>query len=224
MELRDYQLERIEVIRTILNNLGDNFVLKGGTSLFLYYGLDRYSEDIDLDIISGNMNIESKLRSINPEWKFNIKKDTETVFRIMVDYGSIKDEPYPLKIEISSRNKNLLRENKISYNKIDGVNVYTLEEIAKMKIQAFSGRDKIRDFYDLGYLLEYHEELFSWEDIYNIHSKFSYSDFDDLAYLLNEEINKGVIQDIDPDVYILNVNEKIEELLEKLERSDKRIR
>ena len=32
-----------------LNKSSDQFVLKGGTSLMMCYGLNRFSEDIDLD-------------------------------------------------------------------------------------------------------------------------------------------------------------------------------
>ena len=35
-------------MKSILPYFGDNFVLKGGTALSLYYGLNRYSEDIDI--------------------------------------------------------------------------------------------------------------------------------------------------------------------------------
>jgi predicted nucleotidyltransferase component of viral defense system len=46
--LEKYQEDRINLMKSILPYFGDNFVLKGGTALSLYYGLNRYSEDIDI--------------------------------------------------------------------------------------------------------------------------------------------------------------------------------
>lgn len=60
--LEKYQLDRINIIREILPLFGDNFVLKGGTALSLYYGLPRYSEDVDLDSKTLNMNFINKLK------------------------------------------------------------------------------------------------------------------------------------------------------------------
>lgn len=45
--LEKYQEQRINLIKEILPLFGDNFILKGGTALSLFYGLDRYSEDLD---------------------------------------------------------------------------------------------------------------------------------------------------------------------------------
>jgi len=101
-----YQEQRINIIKEILPNI-KNCILKGGTSLLLYYDLDRYSEDIDLDSISSNPNIFEMLKHIIQanNWNYRIAKDTPTVFRIMIDYnGQSPSGNYPLKIEVSSRN------------------------------------------------------------------------------------------------------------------------
>ena len=109
--MKEWQKDRIDIIKKILPKLGENYVLKGGTALLLYYGLDRFSEDVDLDSISGNMNILNKLKTIGQnKWNMSIKKDTGTVFRVMVDYGATNNYgDYPSKIEISSRNKKFLQ-------------------------------------------------------------------------------------------------------------------
>ena len=62
--LEQYQKDRVKLIKEILPYLGDTFVLKGGTALSLYYGLNRYSEDIDLDCTTNNMNFINKLSAI----------------------------------------------------------------------------------------------------------------------------------------------------------------
>lgn len=54
----------------------------------LYYGLNRYSEDIDLDAID-EMDITKYLKNPGYEtWNIRIAKDTPTVFRVMLDYGA----------------------------------------------------------------------------------------------------------------------------------------
>ena len=72
--MKEWQKDRIDIIKKILPKLGENYVLKGGTALLLYYGLDRFSEDVDLDSISGNMNILNKLKTIGQnKWNMSIK-------------------------------------------------------------------------------------------------------------------------------------------------------
>lgn len=125
--MEQYQSDRIKLIKEILPLLGNNYILKGGTALKLYYGLDRYSDDVDLDSISGYMNIKNHLsRHRNyKNWEIIHKKDTPTVARFMIDYhASNQNSTYPLKIEISARNKLLLENNYLKYQTIDGVNIY----------------------------------------------------------------------------------------------------
>lgn len=191
--LEQYQKERLELIKEILPYFGENFVLKGGTALSLYYGLNRYSEDIDLDCMTNNMNFISKLKRHKnfSKWNINIKKDTDTLFRAMIDYGATSHYgSYPLKIEVSSRNKDLLRSNILKYENIKSVNVYCVDELIKMKGVAFSGRDKIRDFYDLGYLLGAYPGKFSKENLFSIREKIFYCGEYELNLLLKDEISK----------------------------------
>ena len=52
MSVQNIKMHRhvIKTFLTELNSCGnDRFILKGGTALMLCYGLDRFSEDIDLD-------------------------------------------------------------------------------------------------------------------------------------------------------------------------------
>lgn len=191
--LEQYQQDRIKLIKEILPYFGDNFVLKGGTALSLYYGLNRYSEDIDLDCTTNNMNFINKLKRHKDfnKWNINIKKDTDTVFRAMIDYGATSHYgSYPLKIEVSSRNKELLRAKILNYENTNGVNIYCIDELIKMKSIAFSGRDKIRDFYDLGYLLQTYPDKFSKENLFSIREKIFYCGEDELNLLLKDENSK----------------------------------
>ena len=160
------------------------------------------------------MNFIDKLIRYNKNWKITIKKDTGTVFRAMVDYGATSNQgPYPLKIEVSSRNIGILKNNIIAYENIKGVNVYKVEEIIQMKVATFAKRDKIRDLYDLGFLLKTYPELFSRENLLNIYDNMGYKGLDDLTLLLDSEMQNNNLKEIDAEEYVLKLYEECERLL-----------
>lgn len=216
--LEKYQQERITFIKGILPLFADKFILKGGTALSLYYGLNRYSEDLDFDSKSNSKNFINalKIHKDFKQWKISIRKDTEAVFRAMIDYGAESHlGAYPLKIEISSRNKFFLQNDLLKYSNKNGVNVYDIDELIKMKVIAFGGRDKIRDFYDLGFLLQKYPQYFSKESLLSIYEKISYAGVEELNLLLNDEIAKHKLVsngEIDVKHYAQNMLKFIEEL------------
>lgn len=216
--LENYQKARIEMIIKVLHALNDNFVLKGGTALSLYYGLNRYSEDIDLDAKTNNMNV-AKILKANKNFKdynITIKKDTDTVFRAMLDYGRQSHlGNYPLKIKASSRNKTFLQQGILTYTNIDGVNVYNISELIDMKIAAFNGRDKIRDLYDLNFLLNKYFEHFDHKQLWQINERIAYCGVDELNLLLADEIKEHKlvnIGDMDLNNFAQNFQVKIENI------------
>lgn len=156
--LNNWREEHFKVINKFLiylNEKTEDFVLKGGTALLICYNLDRFSEDIDLDG-KNNRNIKKIVDDfckIN-NYKYRIAKETDTVKRFMITYNN---EERPLKIEVSYRRKEI-RNNEIT--KINGILVYNINEICLMKASAYSGRDKIRDLYDICYICNnYWDEL-----------------------------------------------------------------
>ena len=129
------------------------FVLKGGTALLKCYGLDRFSEDISLDGIKKNIIefIDKFCRKNGYEYK--IVADTDIVKRVFINYGGDK----PLKVEVSYRKRNIPKEH---YVNINGINVYTIDILCLMKINAYMSRDKLRDLYDLCYIGDrYYDKL-----------------------------------------------------------------
>lgn len=150
---REWQAKHREIISTFLKYLNgetDNFILKGGTALMSCYDLDRFSEDIDLDgkdksiggIVSDFCEKEG--------FSYRVAKDTDTVKRYMINYGNISK---PLKVEISFRKK-VIEQDEIT--KINGIAVYTIDSLCAMKANAYVGRDKIRDLYDLAFICNRH--------------------------------------------------------------------
>ena len=124
----------------------DNFVFKGGTALYLCYHLDRFSEDIDLDGRERTLvDLVTGFCGKNG-YAFRIAKDTDTVQRCMIYYGS---ERKPLKIEASYRRRDISAE---ETSRLNGILVYNIEALCVMKISAYAGRDRIRDLYDLTFI------------------------------------------------------------------------
>ena len=106
----------------LLNKQTDQFVLKGGTALSICYGLNRFSEGIDLD--GRKQDIKEIVRRFSTQHniKFRIAKDTPTVKRCLMDYGN---PLHPLKIEVSYRNRDLdISEAAKDWTRINGINVY----------------------------------------------------------------------------------------------------
>ena len=156
---RERHKQTIEEFLGFLNQRTDVYVLKGGTALMECYGLDRFSEDIDLD----GSNKEKVFEIMDQfckefNYDFRVAKDTPMVTRFMVDYkGKNQKGPKPLKIEISHRRDNI-PEREIT--KRNGITTYKLNNLALMKANAYSARDKIRDLHDVAYIVNnYSSEL-----------------------------------------------------------------
>lgn len=148
--MKDWRKEHSYVIKQFLlalNKSTDKFVLKGGTALKTCYGLDRFSEDIDLDGMRGS-RIAPFLKTFCEArgYGYRLRKDTDTVERYFLDYGS---QEHSLKIEVSYREQ---QRNPKNITNVNGIAVYTVDRLAKMKAAAYGARDKIRDLYDIVFI------------------------------------------------------------------------
>ena len=84
---REEHKQVIDAFLKFLYKQSDNYILKGGTALMKCYGLDRFSEDIDLDgKAKGILNIVSNYCKQNG-YSVNVNKDTDTTQRAMLHYG-----------------------------------------------------------------------------------------------------------------------------------------
>jgi predicted nucleotidyltransferase component of viral defense system len=137
-----------------LNRVSKGYVLKGGTALLMCYGLDRFSEDIDLDGTDRDFFDLIERFCTQYGYEYRNAKDTASVKRAMVYYSG---KEKPLKIEVSYRKAVIdTDETRI----VSGILVYDINTIAVMKANAYSGRDKIRDLYDVVFIFrEYGNKL-----------------------------------------------------------------
>ncbi|GHQ22361.1 nucleotidyl transferase AbiEii/AbiGii toxin family protein [Helicobacter pylori] len=164
--LSEQEIYHEKLMRAIVKNLVDTpMVLKGGTALYLGYGLNRFSEDLDFDCCK-KINLLSKVKSAIPNGiilnDIHIKKDTDSVGRYMVRYAA-KDnkEEQTLKLEVFYRDAP--KESEV--NVIDGMRIAKVKRIIDNKLCAcFDGehtRTKARDLFDLHFLAKHYEEHFS---------------------------------------------------------------
>jgi predicted nucleotidyltransferase component of viral defense system len=130
----------------------DRAVLHGGTAIWRCYRGNRFSEDIDVYIIKDvekiNMLFENfekrgfiiKKKKIGENSLYSILEINRTVIRFEALFKHIRG---------------ILKE----YETADGnlLTIYALapEELAKEKINAYLKRTKIRDLYDVFFLLRY---------------------------------------------------------------------
>lgn len=151
---RDLHGKVIKEFLSYINEQTESFILKGGTALAQCYNLNRFSEDIDLDSQKENIIHHIQAFCKLNHYDYRIAKDTVTVKRAFINYGNTEK---PLKVEVSYRNKQLPQE---EIKKINGIMVYSINKLAQMKSNAYNARDKIRDLFDLAFIINnYHSEL-----------------------------------------------------------------
>lgn len=164
-------------------------VLKGGTALLLCYNLQRFSEDLDFDLtkeLHGHINMESVCRAgVAKLTKQGIKislaqfkepKKTDTTHRCRAFFSLGEgNPPLPLKIEVSSR----FIPNPDSIREVNGINVYSIAELARLKLLAAREvegnpyRTAARDLHDLAFITDQWEAELTENVIADLEDFFS---------------------------------------------------
>lgn len=167
--LRPWQQEKHYVQSAILVSLSEySLTFKGGTYLWFFHGLDRFSEDLDFtapgEIPEGlDVKVSEDLRLLGIE---NRTKTMNEDDRTLTLRFSAKGPLYTAEIdlchvyvEISKREK-VLKKTEALELKSDAyglplkiINGMGLNEVAAEKVRAIVTRDKARDVYDLAYLI-----------------------------------------------------------------------
>jgi len=139
------------------------FCLVGGTALSLMYG-HRISEDLDLFTNTNFDNsaiLEGLIKEFGDEF---VMEDKPAFFGIFCYIGNVKVDivrfPHPV-----------IRPTL----EINGIRMYSPEDIIAMKVQAILGRGKKKDFWDVAELLEhftiqdfvaFHKEKYSTQNLF----------------------------------------------------------
>ena len=169
--LKPYQEEKKYIQMLVLKAMSNStyLVFKGGTALFLLYGLNRFSEDLDFTAVSG-LDFPGLLKEISASLQLmNVRNETKEFDSISGFSGRIKAygplnsnemDACFVKIDISTREKISLKSDlkEINSNFPDllpfSVQVMNEAEILSEKIRAVITRNQARDVYDLYFLLK----------------------------------------------------------------------
>ncbi|MEG0998416.1 MAG: nucleotidyl transferase AbiEii/AbiGii toxin family protein [Clostridiales bacterium] len=98
----------------------------------------------------------------------------------------------PLRIEISFRKKRIDEEES---TEINGINVYKIENILGMKLNAFQNRDKIRDLYDIVFILKKYSNEIPNNLINQVKDAFSWKGLDYFDYLIETQADDLIDKD-----------------------------
>jgi predicted nucleotidyltransferase component of viral defense system len=140
-----------------LYKIFDKAILHGGTSIWRCYAGNRFSEDIDVYIPRDEKRINIFFD--------NLKKEGFVVHKKKVGknslYSNLEFNRTFVRFEALFK-KSLPIGSLSEYEKIDGnlITVYTLlpEELIMEKVSAYLKRHKVRDIYDIFFLLRYVED------------------------------------------------------------------
>ena len=145
-----------ELIRTIYSSpLSGLLGFKGGTMAYFFYGLDRFSVDLDFDLLDGSQ--KDKTRSLMADIIKNygtVKENTDKRFTIffLLNYGPGNRN---IKIEINKRN---LSDSGFIISSFYGtdVKIQKIEDAFATKLLACTTRKRVayRDFYDVYFYLK----------------------------------------------------------------------
>lgn len=157
----------------VLDSLKDSgLVFKGGSSILLCHGGSRFSEDLDFDV-DGKRNLISRLNDVSKAylangWSWDVKnpKNTTTTNRYVI-HAEKGETLLKLKLDISLRQLDTSMKPEV----INGILSYTASDIFKQKVNAILGNDdgpgrtKVRDIYDIDFLLKKPGCQASFEDL-----------------------------------------------------------
>jgi uncharacterized protein len=163
---KDYLLE---LILFSLSDIRRELVFKGGTALYKFYNLNRFSEDLDFDVVDQRLDIEKLITRVLRSLELIGMKRTlheiashgnETNIRLVIRgplYDGSKPSMSRISINLSRREQPQTMHDRLltaSYPNIPSfeVNVLDEREIAAEKVGCIMTREKPRDVYDLWFL------------------------------------------------------------------------
>lgn len=190
--MSDWKAEHKKMIDSFLkyiNGVSTNFVLKGGVALLSCYGSDRFSEDIDLD--GNDTGIVSIIDSFceNNGFTYKICNGTAFVRRYIINCGNTGKT---LKIKVDFRKKQI---NNDEIRKINGILVYDIDSLCRMKTVAYSSRDKIRDLYDINFICNYYYDSLSCQTVSQMREALSYKGIEYIDYALKVQHDEFIDAD-----------------------------
>lgn len=156
LDLNKHKLFIVQILKDIYSDieLGNSLGFKGGTALMLFYGLPRFSVDLDFNLINEKKadTVYNKVRSIIRKYG-KIKDEARKHFGIIIvlDYGQTERN---LKVEISTRvvSDSYETKNFLGIN----VRVMRISDMFAHKLCALLDRNVLvnRDIFDCYFLMQ----------------------------------------------------------------------
>ncbi|MCL4325251.1 MAG: nucleotidyl transferase AbiEii/AbiGii toxin family protein [Candidatus Thermoplasmatota archaeon] len=165
-----------------LNRISNYLDFKGGTALYMLYGLDRFSEDLDFSYIINNNSISDEIDELmnpvisnfNLSYKISKNRGNIIIRNEKKDITNIRIELFvegplfgknrvrhKIKIDITTRNDIVVKPDVArftsKYYDIGTMLIYSmpLQEILTEKLSAIIERDETRDLYDAYFIILY---------------------------------------------------------------------
>ncbi len=166
---KDYLIDI--TLLSISKNTKNELVFKGGTCLYKFHRLNRFSEDLDFSAAT-KINIDRIMnKAISDFKKFGINaklhKKMEPYNSVLVDlrvegplYSGSPASYAKIGVDINLKSSVLLEAETLSYNpmyqEVPRVNAFCMkpEEIFAEKIRALMTRQTARDLFDLDFLIK----------------------------------------------------------------------
>ncbi len=166
---KDYLLD--VVLFSISKNTKNELVFKGGTCLYKFYKINRFSEDVDFSAVK-KINIDDLMKKILADLSlFGIEADVKekkerynTVLLTLLVKGPLytgnRNSLCSIRIDINLKSEVVLEPRLETHHSLyPDIYAYSLlimqeKEILAEKIRAIINRDHARDVYDLWFLLE----------------------------------------------------------------------
>lgn len=206
------QQEKTRLMVSILENISactkNTYGIKGGSALNIFYGLPRFSENMDfqgknpVDIMGAIL--EGARKSNLGGFELIPKKMTQTVNRYMLHFNFENKVADTLKIECSFRGE----WNQKNIDVIDNCSVMCLPFIANGKKLAFLNREKPRDVYDICFLLKNYSDCFGKEDVAEIYNHINNLGMDRIFDNMESNIkfeNDWIFKNIDCEETVLEL-------------------
>lgn len=158
----------IAILFAISKLFPEKLMFKGGTALMLCYGLDRFSEDLDFNVVDKSLDVKESLEKIKSflkdyniliDYKIEEKTQETTIYFYGPLYKNTNNTRCKSTIDFSKRtdylsNGTVSRINHIYYEfPIFYINTLDIKEILAEKVRAIMTRQKARDVYDLYFLI-----------------------------------------------------------------------
>ena len=201
-----------QVLQKIYNNeiFNDELYFTGGTAL-AYYLNHRISEDIDI-VSSSKLNHIEIISQMTALGAIKIKDEHETALRmagLFPDEYMIKFVLDDVKVEFFQANRAIQKEilSNVSFSNFENskLKILDVKSVAKLKLVALIMRDKSRDLYDFGAILE--DNVLSGKEILALFSKVD-DKFNSLESIIN--FIKGKIEPYDDEAVYLNETKRVD--------------